>query len=48
LFARYSCSTFREYALDTVKGNKAKFKKYFEDYSTDFDQEDWLNGNMEV
>jgi len=45
--ARFSCSSYREYAVGKGKGERGNFKKYFEDFGTDTDQEDWINVNLQ-
>ena len=45
--ARFSCASFREYAISKGKGERGNFKKYFEDFGTDTDQEDWVNANLQ-
>lgn len=44
--ARYSCSSFREYAASGK--SRTSYKKYFEDYSTDSDKEQWINSNLDL
>ncbi len=44
--ARFSCSSYREYALGKGKGEKGSFSKYFDDYGNDSDQEEWVNANL--
>lgn len=46
--ARFSCSSFREYAVGKGKGERGNFKKYFEDFGSDTDQEEWVNSNLQV
>ncbi|HYV91508.1 MAG TPA: PD-(D/E)XK nuclease family protein [Chitinophagales bacterium] len=46
--ARYSCVSFREYALGTNASSNIKFRQYFQDYGTDGDQEDWVNANLQT
>jgi hypothetical protein len=45
--ARFSCSSFREYAVGKGKGIKGNFAKYFEDFGSDTDQEEWVNSNLQ-
>lgn len=45
--ARFSCSSYREYALSKGRGERGSFKKYFEDYGSDTDQEEWVNANLQ-
>jgi len=44
--ARFSCSSYREYAVGTGKGERGNFRKYFDDFGSDTDQEDWVNANL--
>lgn len=46
--ARFSCSSYREYAVGKGKGERGNFKKYFDDYGSDADQEEWVNSNLQV
>lgn len=45
--ARFSCSSYREYALSKGRGERGSFKKYFEDFGSDTDQEEWVNANLQ-
>jgi hypothetical protein len=45
--ARFSCSSYREYAMSKGRGERGSFKKYFEDYGSDSDQEEWVNSNLQ-
>ena len=45
--ARFSCSSYREYALSKGRGERGSFKKYFEDFGSDADQEEWVNANLQ-
>ena len=44
--ARFSCSSYREYATAKGKGERGSFKKYFEDFGSETDQEEWVNSNL--
>lgn len=44
--ARFSCSSYREYAIGKGKGERGNFKKYFDDYGSDTDKEEWINANL--
>jgi hypothetical protein len=44
--ARFSCNTFREYAMAKSGKLKANFQKYYNDWGTPADQEDWLNAGL--
>ena len=46
--ARFSCDSFREYALTASGNSQSNFKKYLEDFGNDSDQEDWINGNLNL
>ena len=46
--ARFSCSSYREYAVGKGKGERGNFKKYLEDFGSDTDQEEWINSNLQV
>lgn len=45
--ARFSCSSYREYAISKGRGERGSFKKYFEDFGSDADQEEWVNANLQ-
>lgn len=42
--ARYSCISFREYAIESK--SKSNYKKYFKEYVNDSEQVEWLEGNL--
>lgn len=44
--ARFSCSSYREYATSSGKGERGNFKKYFDDFGSDTDKEEWINANL--
>jgi hypothetical protein len=46
--ARFSCESYWEYATSKGKGERGSFKKYFEDFGTDADKEDWANSNLQA
>lgn len=46
--ARFSCSSYREYAVGKGKGTRGNFAKYFDDYGSDTDQEEWVNANLQA
>jgi hypothetical protein len=46
--ARFSCSSFREYTVGKGKGTRGNFAKYFDDYGSDTDQEEWVNANLQA
>ena len=46
--ARYSCTSYRDYATSKGKGERGNFKKYFNDFGTDTDKEDWVNANLQA
>ena len=45
--ARFSCSSYREYATSKGKGVRGNFAKYFNDFGSDADKEDWVNANLQ-
>ena len=45
--ARFSCSSYREYAIGKGKGERGNFKKYFDDFGSDTDKEEWVNANLQ-
>jgi hypothetical protein len=45
--ARFSCSSYREYATSKGKGERGSFRKYFDDFGSDADKEDWVNANLQ-
>jgi hypothetical protein len=46
--ARYSCEAYREYALQSGTRTQSNFKKYFEDFGNDSEQEEFLSANMNL
>lgn len=46
--ARFSCSSYREYVVASGGKSQANFKKYFEDFGGDLEQEEWINGNINL
>lgn len=44
---RFSCPAFREHARQTDRASKG-FRKYFDDYGTDFTTEDFVEGNLKL
>lgn len=46
--ARFSCGSFREYATQLQKGGTMNFKKYYDDYGTDAEQEDFINASINL
>ncbi len=45
---RYSCETYREYALQIGARNQSNFKKYFEDFGNDIEQQEYLTANLNL
>lgn len=45
--ARFSCESFREYALGSGRRIQLDFQKFFQDIADDQDQEEWVNANLE-
>jgi hypothetical protein len=46
--ARFSCSSFREYATKLQRGTTMSFKKYYEDYGSDAEQEEFINASINL
>ncbi|GGB24906.1 PD-(D/E)XK nuclease family protein [Puia dinghuensis] len=46
--ARFSCEAFREYSLKVGTRTQTSFKKYFEDFGNNAEQEQMLIANMDV
>lgn len=46
--ARFSCTSFREYATKLQKGSTMNFKKYYEDYGSDAEQEEFINASINL
>jgi len=46
--ARYSCSSYRDYAMVSSGRAEVALRQYLTDFGTDLDQQDWLTGNLEV
>jgi hypothetical protein len=45
---RYSCESYREYALETGIRTTQNFKKYFEDFRDDAEQENYIALNLDT
>ena len=45
---RFSCSSYREFATRSGKGERGNFKKYYNDFGSDTDTEDWVNANLQA
>lgn len=45
--ARFSCPSFREYARQSDSRNEG-FRKYFDDYGTDYTTDEFIEGNLTV
>jgi hypothetical protein len=45
---RYSCESYREYALQTGIRTAQNLKKYFEDYRDDSEQESFITANLDI
>jgi hypothetical protein len=45
---RFSCSTYREYALQSGAKTTADFKKYYEEYRDEADQEAFITANIDT
>lgn len=46
--ARFSCSSFREYAIDPKRRGKIGFVKYVEASGDELEQEQWVNAGLEA
>ncbi len=46
--ARFSCEAYREYAIQTGTRTQSNFKKYFEDYGNDLEQEEFITANINL
>ena len=45
--ARFSCSSYRNYVVSSEGRSESTFARYFQEYGTDSEQEDWLNANLD-
>ena len=45
--ARFSCSSYRNYVVSSGGKSESTFARYFQEYGTDSEQEDWLNTNLD-
>ena len=46
--ARFSCQSYREYASQSGARAKSNFKKYFEDFGDDLQQEEFVTANIDL
>ena len=46
--ARFSCEAYREYAQQTGTRAQSNFKKYFEDFGSDIEQEEFITANINL
>lgn len=46
--ARYSCSPYREYAMQNKQTSERPMIEYFNDSTSDVDQESWRTGNLDA
>jgi hypothetical protein len=46
--ARFSCSSFREYVNKLQKGGTMNFKKYYDDYGSEAEQEEFINASINL
>ena len=46
--ARFSCEAYRDYALQSGTRTQSNFKKYFEDYGNDLEQEEFITANLNL
>lgn len=44
--ARFSCETYRQYALADGGRTTAHFRQYIDDYGDDAEQQDWISANL--
>lgn len=45
---RFSCESYRQYALQTGARSASNFKKYFEDYGDELQQEEFITANINL
>ncbi len=45
---RCSCASYRDYATSKGKGERGSVRKYFDDFGSDTDKEEWVNANLAV
>jgi hypothetical protein len=45
---RFSCESYREFATGTARGERGSFRKYYDDFGSDSDQENWVNANLQA
>jgi hypothetical protein len=46
--ARFSCDSYRQYALGSYGRAESDFRQYLEDFGDDLEQQDWLSGNLDA
>jgi len=46
--ARYSCSSYREYAISSHGRAEGAIRQYLNDFGTDIDIQEWLTSNLEI
>lgn len=46
--ARYSCGSYREYAISSHGRAEGALRQYLTNFDTDLDQQEWLTGNLEI
>jgi hypothetical protein len=46
--ARFSCDSYRSYALESHGRPELALRQYLEDFGTDLDQQDWLSNNLDA
>jgi hypothetical protein len=46
--ARFSCEAYRDYAFQSGTRTQSNFKKYFEDYGSDLEQEEFITANINL
>ena len=46
--ARFSCQSYRDYALHSGTRTQSNYKKYFEDFGDDLQQEEFITANIDL
>jgi hypothetical protein len=46
--ARFSCASYRRYALEGHGRRETALRQYLDDYGSDLDQQDWISSNLEA
>ena len=45
---RFSCSSYREFATGKAKGERGNFRKYYDDFGSDAEKDEWVNANLQA